>query len=289
MRSPTDVPASPRRLGRLSRRFWVGLFVGVLFIGFLSLRSLAVLWTDQMWFTQSGYGSVFSTLLVTKVGLAIAFGTLFFAIMWANLYLTDRFGARNLTFEPEDEVVRRFQNVVRPYAGRIYALIALVTGLVAGLNATGQWRTYLLFVHRQSFHVQDPMFHKDLGFYIFTLPFLSFIVTWALVSLFVVLIVTTVFHYLNGGIRATRVTPRVDPRVKAHLSAIGAAIALLKAAGYVIAKWELVNSSNGYVQGASYTDVHARMPAMTILFFLSLAAAAILLLNVRSRGWSLPA
>lgn len=267
----------------------MGLLVGVLFIGFLSLRSLAVLWTDQMWFAQAGYGSVFSTLFVTKVGLAIAFGALFFAIMWGNLFLTDRFGARNLTFEPEDEVVRRFQNVVRPYAGRVYALIALVTGLVAGLNATGQWRTYLLFVHRQTFHVTDPMFHKDLGFYIFTLPFLSFIVTWSLVSLFVILIITTVFHYLNGGIRATRTTPRVDPRVKAHLSAIGAAIALLKAAGYVVAKWELVNSNNGYVQGAGYTDVHARMPAMTILFFLSLAAAAILLLNVRSRGWSLPA
>lgn len=248
-----------------------------------------MLWTDQMWFSQTGYGSVFSTLFVTKVGLAIAFGALFFAAMWANLFLTDRFGARDLTFEPEDEVVRRFQNVVRPYAGRFYALIALVTALVAGLNATGQWQTYLLFVHHQSFHVKDPLFHKDLGFYVFTLPFLSFIVTWTLVSLFVILILTAAFHYLNGGIRATRVSPRVSPRVKAHLSVIGAGIALMKAAGYIIAKWELVNSTNGYVQGASYTDVHARMPAMTILFYLSLAAAVILLANVRSRGWSLPA
>ncbi len=248
-----------------------------------------MLWTDQMWFSQTGYGSVFSTLFVTKVGLAITFGALFFAAMWANLFLTDRFGARDLTFEPEDEVVRRFQNVVRPYAGRFYALIALVTALVAGLNATGQWQTYLLFIHSQSFHTKDALFHKDLGFYVFTLPFLSFIVTWTLVSLFVILILTAVFHYLNGGIRATRVSPRVSPRVKAHLSVIGAGIALMKAAGYIIAKWELVNSTNGYVQGASYTDVHARMPAMTILFYLSLAAAVILLANVRSRGWSLPA
>jgi len=248
-----------------------------------------MLWTDQMWFSQTGYGSVFSTLFVTKVGLAITFGALFFAAMWVNLFLTDRFGARDLTFEPEDEVVRRFQNVVRPYAGRFYALIALVTALVAGLNATGQWQTYLLFIHSQSFQTKDALFHKDLGFYVFTLPFLSFIVTWTLVSLFVILILTAAFHYLNGGIRATRVSPRVSPRVKAHLSVIGAGIALMKAAGYIIAKWELVNSTNGYVQGASYTDVHARMPAMTILFYLSLAAAVILLANVRSRGWSLPA
>ncbi len=289
MRSPTDVTPRPRRVGRFSRRFWIGLVVAIIFVGFLSLRSLAGLWTDQMWFSQTGFGSVWSTLFITKVGLAVVFGAIFAVLIWVNLMLTDRFGARDLSFDPEDEVVRRFQNVVRPYAGRIYAVIALITGLVAGLNATGQWQSYLLFMHSKSFNIKDALFHKDLSFYIFTLPFLSFIVTWTIVSLFVILLITAAFHYLNGGIRATKVTPRVAPRVKAHLSVIGAGIALMKAAGYVIAKWELVNSTNGYVQGAGYTDVHARMPAMTILFYLSLAAAVILLVNVRSRGWSLPA
>jgi hypothetical protein len=260
----------------------------VLLVGFLSLRNLAVLWTDQMWFSSVGFSSVFSTLFFVKVGLGFTFGAIFFFIMWGNLLLTDRFGARDLSFEPEDEVVRRFQNVVRPYAKRVYAAIALLMGLVAGLNATGQWQKYLLFSHAQSFHKVDPVFHKDLGFYIFTLPFASYVVTWFLVVLIFALLVTTGFHFLNGGIRTTRVTPRVAPRVKAHLSVIGAAIALMKAAGYLIAKWELVNSNNGFVGGATYTDIHARMPALTILFYLSLAATAILLYNVRSRGWSLP-
>ena len=273
MRSPTDIPPRARRLGRFSRRFWFGLAFVILLVGFLSLRNLAVLWTDQMWFSSVGLGKVFSTLLMVKVGLGLTFGAIFFFIMWGNLLLTDRFGARDLSFDPEDEVVRRFQNVVRPYAKRIYAAIALVMGLIAGLNATGQWNKYLLFANSQPFHIKDALFHKDLSFYIFTLPFVSFVVTWLLVSLIVALIVTTGFHYLNGGIRATKVTPRVSPRVKAHLSVIGAGIALMKAAGYVIAKWELVNSTNGFVQGAGYTDVHARMPALTILFFLSMAAA----------------
>jgi hypothetical protein len=263
--------------------------VFVVLVGFLSLHSLAVLWTDQMWFSSVGLGHVFSSLLFIKVGLAVVFGAIFFFLMWGNLLLTNTFGARDLSFDPEDEVVRRFQTVVRPRAGRIYAAIAFVVALIAGFNATSQWNNYLLFAHSVPFHLEDPLFHKDLSFYIMTLPFVSFIVTWLLVSLFVVLIVTTGFHYLNGGIRASRVSPRVSPRVKAHLSVIGAGIALMKAAGYVIAKWELVNSGNGYVRGAGYTDVHARMPAMTILFYLSLAAAVILLANVRSRGWSLPA
>ena len=263
--------------------------MAVVFIGFLSLRNLAVLWTDQMWFSSVGLGKVFSTLFMVKFGLGLTFCAIFFFILWGNLLLTDRFGARDLSFDPEDEVVRRFQNVVRPYAKRIYAVIALFMGIVAGLNAIGQWQKYLLFANSQSFHKVDPLFHKDIGFYVFTLPFVSFVITWLLVSLVVVLIVTTVFHYLNGGIRATRVAPRVAPRVKAHLSVIGAGIALMKAAGYVIAKWELVNSTNGFAGGAGYTDVHARIPALTILFYLSLAAAIVLLANVRMRGWSLPA
>ncbi len=288
MRSPSDATPRPRRLGRLSRRVVITALIVLIVIGFLSLRSVALLWTDQMWFSSVGLSNVFSTLFFIKVGLGLVFGAIFFALMWVNLLLTDRFGARELSFEPEDELVRRFQNAVRPHAGRIYALIAFVMAIVAGLNATGEWNKYLLFANSQPFHVTDPVFHKDVSFYVFTLPFVQFIVTWLLVALVVILIVTTGFHYLNGGIRATRVSPRVVPRVKAHLSVIGAGIALMKAAGYVIAKWELVNSTNGYVQGAGYTDVHARMPALTILFYLSLAATGILLANVRMRGWSLP-
>ena len=71
MRSPTDVPQRPRRLGRLSRRFWIGLAFVVLLVGFLSLRNLAVLWTDQMWFSSVGLSKVFSTLLMVKLVTAL--------------------------------------------------------------------------------------------------------------------------------------------------------------------------------------------------------------------------
>jgi len=74
VRSPTDLPPRPRRLGRLSRRFWISAVLIVLLIGFLSLRNLAVLWTDQMWFSSVGLGGVFSTLLLVKVGLGLTFG-----------------------------------------------------------------------------------------------------------------------------------------------------------------------------------------------------------------------
>ncbi len=286
MRSPSD--GSFARTPSPRRRIILVSTLVVLFLLRLSLRSLATLWTDQLWFSSLHISSVFSTLLEVKVGLAVSFGAAFFVVLWGNLYLTDRFGARDLSFEPEDEIVRRFQDVVRPYAGRIYAVLSLGIGAIAGLTATGQWQSYLLFANAQSFHSKDPLFHKDLGFYIFSLPFISFIVNWCLAALFAILVITTIFHYLNGGIRAARVSPRVSPAVKVHISVLLAFLALLKAAGYVIAKWTLVTSTTAYVEGAGYADVHARIPALTILCFLSLAAAVILLFNIRMRGWSLP-
>ncbi len=288
MRSPTDMSSAPRRLGRFSRRAWFGLGLALLFVLFASLKTVAVFWTDQMWFSQGGFGSIFTTLFTYKLGLIVVFGGAFAGLIFGNLMLTHRLRAKNLSFEPEDEMTRRYQNFVTPYVKRIYGAIALILGFLAGLNAQSQWKNLALFLHPQHFANVDPVFHKNIGFYVFTLPFLSFVVTWVLIALFVTLLVSAVFHLLNGGIRSTKSWPVVSSSVKVHLSLIGAAIAFMKAIGYLLAKWHLVASTNGYVQGAGYTDIHARIPALTILFYLSIGSALILLANVRRRGWSLP-
>ena len=134
--------------------------------------------------------------------------------------------------------------------------------LIAATGALGQWRNYLLFTNGGSFDATDPQFHKNVGFFVFKLPFLSFIVSWAFVTLVVVAVFTVIAHYLNGGIRVQSGTPSVAPQVKVHLSVLLACMALVKAVGYVLARYNLDLSQNGYVQGAGYTDVHARLPAL---------------------------
>ena len=121
-----------------------------------------------------------------------------------------------------------------------------------------------------------------------SLPFEQFLVHWALVALFLVLLATVLSHYLNGGIRMQGSRPRVRPAVKAHISVILGLLALVKAVGYYLARFDLDLSSNGYVQGAGYTDVHARLPALELLILVSLAAAVLLIYNIRRQGWALP-
>ena len=289
MRTPQDLPAPRARSLRPRGRWWIVVVVVVLIVIFASLKSVATIYTDSLWFSSVKQHAVWSTLLAVKVGLFAAFGAAFFAVLWVNLLVCDRLaGPVTSASEPEDELVRRYRTAIRPYSGRIYAGIALVVALIAASGTIGEWQNWILFRHGGNFGVTDPQFHRDAGFFVFKLPFLSFIVNWSLASLVVISVITAIFHYLNGGIRPQRARPRVRPVVKAHLSVLLALIALAKAAGYFLARYQLDLSHNGYVEGAGYTDVHARLPALSLLFWISLAAAAVLLYNIRRRGWTLP-
>jgi uncharacterized membrane protein (UPF0182 family) len=287
VRTPPDVPSRVVRPRVRHARRWIIGAVVVLIVLLASLRSLAGLYTDSLWFSSVGFHSVWSTLLAVKVGLFASFGATFFVLLWVNLLVCDRIAAHAPDLEPEDELIRRYQGTVRPYAGRVYAVLALAAALIAASTAVGQWNNWLLFTHAVPFAHSDPQFGINDGFFVFALPFLQFVVDWTLASLVVVLVLTAIFHYLNGGIRP-HATPRVRPVVKVHLSVLLAIVALAKAGGYELSRYSLDLSTSGYVEGATYTDVHARLPALEVLLFVSVFAAAILLYNVRRQGWTLP-
>lgn len=287
MRTPSDVPSRASRPRAGHARWWIIGGIIVLIVLLVSLRSLAGLYTDSLWFSSVHFHSVWSTLLAVKVGLFASFGAAFFVALWLNLVICDRLAAHAPSLEPDDELVSRYQHSVRPYAGRVYAVLALAVALIAAATTVGQWNNWLLFTHAQSFAHKDPQFGVNDSFFVFRMPFLQFLVDWTLASLVVVLLFTALFHYLNGGIKA-RGTPRVRPVVKVHLSVLLALIALVKAGGYELSRYALDLSNNGYVEGAGYADVHARLPALDVLFFVSLFAAAILLYNIRRQGWTVP-
>jgi uncharacterized membrane protein (UPF0182 family) len=277
----------PARRRRRARWWLIGAAV-LLLILVLSLRSLANIYTDGLWFSSVNFSGVFSSLLTIKLGLFGAFGAIFFVVLWINLIVCDRLAGPAAGMGPEDELVRRYQQVVRPYAGRVYVALAFVLALIAASGSIGEWQNWILFRHGGNFGIHDPQFNKDVGFYIFKLPFMNFVVDWTLAILIVTLVVSLLFHYLNGGIVPQRGIPRVRAPVKAHISVILALIALTKAAGYVLQRWSIVNAQDGYVNGGGYADIHARLPAQLLLIIISIFAAAILLFNIRRQGWTLP-
>ena len=136
--------------------------------------------------------------------------------------------------------------------------------------------------------MKDPQFGQDVSLYVFRLPFLTFVVDWLFAAFVIILIITAVAYYLNGGIRLQVQHRRVSSQVKLHISMLLAVLALLKAVGYWLARYELTASTRGAVKGATYTDVNAQLPALELLAIISLLAAALLIVNVWQRGWRLP-
>ena len=208
------VSTTERRSFRL--RAWIIALVVVLVILLFSLRGLAGFYTDFLWFDSLGQGSTWRELLAAKVIPAVVFTAVFFAIMLVNLIIADRLAPTlrpaGAAPSPEDELVNRYQQVTGRYQGRIKAGISLFFALIAGIGVSSQWRNWILFTHRVNFGIKDPQFHKDVGFYVFQLPFIKFILDWLFAGLVIVLLVTAVAHYLNGGIRFQSPLQRVTRR-----------------------------------------------------------------------------
>jgi uncharacterized membrane protein (UPF0182 family) len=288
MRTPQDLP---RRLPTSSRRFRVGALIGivVLIVLITSLRGLAGFYTDYLWFQSVGFTSVFRGVLVTKVLLSIVFILIFFGLLLLNLVIADRVAPVDVDPSAADELVVRYRDIVGPRGRWVRIGVSVIFALLGGTGADREWNNWDLFRYHISFGVSDPEFHKDIGFYVFQLPFINFLLGWAFEAVVVVLIVTSVAHYLNGGIQLQGSERRVSPAVKTHVSVLLGVLALIKAVDYYYERLELVLSRTHVVNGATATSVHADKPAKTLLIAIAVIAAGLFLYNIRQKGWVLPA
>jgi uncharacterized membrane protein (UPF0182 family) len=288
MRTPQDLP---RRFPRTSRRLRIGLIVGVVLVIVLvvSLRGLASFWVNYLWFESVGFTSVFRGVLLTKWVLALTFTAIFFFLMWGNLYVTGRVAPPAVDPAETNELTIRFRDFAQAH-GRVTQIgTSLIFAVLAGVGANREWNNWDLFRYHVSFGQTDPEYHKDIGFYVFQLPFIEFLVGWFFEAMVVVLLVTVVFHYLYGGITPQSSHGRVTSAVKAHVSVLLGVLALIKAVDYYYQRLALVLSRNHVVDGATATSVHADKPARLLLMVIAIIAAVLFLANIRQRGWVLPA
>lgn len=285
----------PSRRGREGRRIGnrgrvVLAVLAVVLVGLaLSLRAIATFWTDFLWFRSLDFGQVWQRLLSAKLTLGVGAALVFFLLLWVNMLIADRLAPRFRSVGGgEDEILVRYRELVAGRQRLLWLLVAAVIAIVPGVSASAQWREWLLFRHGGSFGVRDPELGTDIGFYVFKLPFLSLAVDWLFGFLVVTTLVVAVVHYLNGAIRLQPMGERVTQNAKAHLSVLLALAALAKAADYWLQRYELMFSPGRSFDGAGFTAVNARMPAVQLLILISVFVAVLLLVNIWRRGWVLP-
>jgi len=265
---------SPVQHQRRTRKVLL-ILAGVLTL-FILLSISKGFYSEWLWFSSLDYGSVYTTILKTKLliffSAAIVFGLLFFG----NLVLATRFAPRTETPWPWD-ITSQLRKLSK------WSIIAgtILLSLIFGLVAQGNWQVVLQFLNGQSFGVTDPVFHNEVGFYVFSLPFWYFLRGWLLAALIITLLGSAVVYLISYRAQQRRFDSARP--VLAHIGALSTAILGLFAWGYRLGIWGLVFSERGVVFGASYADMHAKLPAQWILFGVVLVVIGIILISLLRR------
>ncbi len=275
-RRPSGGGSRPRGGGGFSAGCLTILVVAVLlFIFGPVLLNISV---DWQWFGSRDLQSVYGTrlgaaLVVWLLGflVAAAFLVVNWIIAWRILQPRELFPGQQLPMSP---------GVARLAIGAGTALGALIMAFIAA----GEWSTILTYLNHTPFGTTDAIFHQDIGFYVFELPFYEFLRGWGLGLVVLAAIGAAILYAQRPSLFVTgqRVTP--DPRVVGHFTVLGVVFLALMAVGYWFAGYTLLFSEHNALFGASYTDVNARLPAYRIMLVVTIIIAIILLINLRRRA-----
>ena len=264
----------------MRRRLVLIVLAGLVLLG---LPAFSEFYTEWLWFREVGYEQVFIrsltarsliTALVTFVVFAWLAGNLVLALRalrpWHFTVVTHE-GPRPVTMDP-----KRFRPLVLSAA----ALLALFMGIYAGSH----WDTWLAYVYRTPFGTNDPILGYDVSFYVFTLPMLEVVRSLMFVSLFLAAAGSLAAYVLGGEIAFDPLRGVLTaPAAIRHLTLLAAAVLLVLAFGAWLQVPQILTTSSGAVFGASYTDVHARLPAMRVLMVAALVGALLAVWQSRTR------
>jgi uncharacterized membrane protein (UPF0182 family) len=259
--------------------------VVVIFTLFLVFSGI---WTELLWYRSVGYSSVYSRELWTKLMLFFGGGLIMVLVIGANLVIAYRLRPAYRPLSVEQQGLERYRTAIDPHRRLIAGAVLLFIGLITGSSMSGQWRTWMAYMNRTPFGTEDPQFHKDISFFVFTYPFLRMILGYLFATVILSILAAMIVHYLYGGLRLQGPGDKASPHTRAHLSVLVGVFVLLKAVAYWFDRWGLAHSERGVVTGPSYTDVNAVLPAKTILAVIAVICAAMFFLNLVRRGMTLP-
>lgn len=262
------------------------------------LPSATTYYTDWLWFQEIGYAGVFVRTLNAQTTVFAATFTLVFLFLYANLKLAGRRSSgrpkvvigRGADGQPISVDVARAADTARP--------VAAVIALLIGLMGASRWFSWLSYLHATPFGTTDPLFNRDVGFYIFDLPIYQLIRQQSLVVSVVSLIGCTLLYVFSGSFviesrAGSSPWPRLRlvPAARRHLSVLTALVLGLLAWGaWLEVPSTLITPTASRVGfGVSYADVHARIPFLwATVAVLATGAALSIWHGFGRRGWPLP-
>ncbi len=280
----------------------IGVAIAVVLASLVVLGRAGSVVVDWAWFSTIGYVGVFWRVFATKAALFLAVFVVSSFLFWVNGTLALRFASRRqprhpAALDPGFPTVQALPRRPTELSGspslrlpwRLLILgAALAIGLLIAIGETGKWDLILRFVFQVPYGRNDPLFDKDIGFYLFSLPVYVALKNWILLILFLSALMAAAVYFVHGQINLDRWPWRISSAVIAHGSALLGLYFAVKAWSYVLDRFLLLYGDNGVVVGAGYSDIHVELPVLWLLACLAAAAAVVAWANVRLRSYRLP-
>ncbi len=276
----------------MKKRVTIGLILIALILIWWGLS----IYPDWLWFEKLHYSSVFWTMIFSKFGIGVGIWLFLMILVALNIWLAGRSRALSRPRPAPGsggDLLAQF-GLSGKSAGFLLAALVIVISFVIAQKGASQWDMILRFFHQVPFSKFDPVFGKDMGFFVFSLPFYLFLQNGLIVLFVFAAIMTVVWYLKEGAIQVTNLdelvqaegkqisAPKIvlDPRAIKHLIFLGGIVVLLLAWGYRLKMFSLLYSTSGAAFGACYTDIHVRLPVYGALIFLSIAFALLLFVSV---------
>jgi hypothetical protein len=268
-----------------NRRPRLALWLLLIFVVLAVIGQAVPLYTDWLWFQEVGYAQVFFTILTLSGWLVVGVGLGTFLFLYLNLAFAARTARPDVLWELDDQLGLPGRVVLEPLIRRLLLPVLALIAFFSGVSASTNWETVLQYGNATPFGAPDPLFGRDLEFYVFILPFWRLLYGWAMLLLVATMVLSLALYVLQRSLVLTARGPRLAAGARVHFLFLGTAILAAKAWGFWLDRFELLYSPRGIVFGASYTDVYASLSALQILAVLALLCAGACLLQVWRPGW----
>ncbi len=247
-------------------KFFSLTFFGIVFISFIFLSSIVSLITDWWWYQEVGLTEVFVKSLSAKIVVGIGAGIITATFLLTNLFLAARSKIPWICAIPEvlaGQPISINDRMVR----KLGIVISCVIALFIAFIAASSWHDVLKFLYRVPFGQSDPLFGKDISFYVFSLPVFSLVLGLIKTVILISLIGCGAIYVLRGSLNLSRFLLKIEPKARLHIGALLFLFLSTIAAGMYLSLYNLLIVQSGPVFGAAFTDANIMVPLLRISVF----------------------
>ncbi|PUU94529.1 UPF0182 family protein [Halanaerobium sp.] len=256
-------------------KFFLSIFAIAAILLIIFISTGANIYTDWLWFKELNFEKTFTIMFLSNFILRLLIGVVFAAVIYLNLHFTKKPINKFINVQTDSKVENLFgeeRNQIFEWLNKkrlnlIYLLASIVFGFLFSSISSESWKMVLKFLNKTEFNTVDPIFNNDISFYVFSLPFYSFLREMGMVVIVISLILVGAIYIIFTGIHSfSEISGKLSSRAKKHMSILVFVFLLFKAWDYRLQMYNILFSADGVVFGAGYTDVNANLLGYRVLF-----------------------